>query len=166
MQRCPCCKARLKEAQNCPRCKADLSKVYAVEQTARFWYQKALEHWLKEEPSSSANALKKSLQFKKTELALAFQGYIIEQQCEKTIALLLDDDISKAEQAIASVQTLQVNDFVKRLYFFTKSGIPKIKVAPETSPFYRDYYLKLRKILLSVNVREWLCIKWRQIIGV
>ena len=166
MQRCPCCKARLKEAQNCPRCKADLSNVYAVEQAARFWYQKAVEFWLKEEPLPAANALKKSLQFKKTQLALAFEGYIIEQQCEKTIALLLDEDISKAEQAIASVQTLQVNDFVRRLYFFTKSGIPRIRVASETNPFYRDYYLKLRKILLSVNVWEWLSIKWRQIIGI
>ena len=166
MQRCPCCRARLKEAQNCPRCKADLSQVYAVEQASRYWYQQAVEHWLKEEPLSAATALKKSLQFKKTELALAFESYIIEQQCKKTINLLLVNDISNAEQAIASVQTLQVTDFERKLYYFTQSGIPKIRISPLTSPFYRYYYLKLRKILLSINVRDWLSIKWRQKIGV
>ena len=165
MQRCPCCRARLKEAQNCPRCKADLSKVYAVEQAARFWYQKAVELWLKEEPMPAANALKKSLQFKKTELALAFQGYIIDRQCEKTVDLLLVDNFAEAEQAIASVQTLQVSDFERQLHFFTQSGILKTRISPATSSFYKDCYLKLRQILLSINVREWLSIKWQQIIG-
>ena len=163
MQRCPCCRARLKEGPTCPRCKADLSQVHAVEQATHFWYQQAVEFWLKEEPLPAANALNKSLQFKKTELGLAFQNYIIDQQCEKTVALLLAGDFSKAEQTIASVQTLQVNDFQKQLYLFTKSAITKTRISSKPAACYRSCYLKLRESLLLSKIGEWLTLNWQQL---
>jgi predicted amidophosphoribosyltransferase len=42
MERCPVCRARLKEEAACPRCGADLSALLAIEAEATAWEREAV----------------------------------------------------------------------------------------------------------------------------
>ena len=80
MQRCPCCKARLKGAVSCPRCKAELQDIIRVQQLAKFWYHKAIDCYLNDEMQYCLDAVTRSLQLQHSESALLFRAFVIERQ--------------------------------------------------------------------------------------
>lgn len=80
MQRCPCCKARLKGAVSCPRCKAELQEILRVQQLAKFWYLKAIDCYCNNEMQCCLDALTRSLQLRHSESAMLFRGFVIERQ--------------------------------------------------------------------------------------
>ena len=84
MQRCPCCSARLKEAVSCPRCKADLQEIIRVQRMAKFWYQKAIDCYLNNEPQDCLDALTRSLQLRHSESGSLFMAFVIERQKQTT----------------------------------------------------------------------------------
>ena len=81
MDRCPCCKARLKEAVICPRCKADLNTIINAGQSAQFWLSKAMHYCLEGKTEQSIAALNLSLNLKITRMADVFRDFLIQQQC-------------------------------------------------------------------------------------
>ncbi len=106
MERCPCCKARLREVVICPRCKADLNEIINSEQYAKFWLANAIDDWNNNNPEQSANALKHSIHLKKTELALTFRDFIIEQQCQNIQQQLEEKQIISAKKQLYALRVL------------------------------------------------------------
>ena len=84
MQRCPCCKARLKEEVSCPRCRADLQEIIRVQLLARYWFQKAIDYYLNKETQYCLDALTQSLQLQHSESVLLFRSFVIERQNQTT----------------------------------------------------------------------------------
>ena len=84
MQRCPCCKARLKGAVSCPRCKAELLEIIRARKLAKFWYQKAIDCYLNNEKQYCLDALTRSLQLRHSESAWLFRAFVIERQKQTT----------------------------------------------------------------------------------
>ena len=120
MERCPCCKARLGGATLCPRCQADLGQVIGAEQSARFWLTKAIQHWEENEARQSLTALESSLRLKKTELALVFRDYLIQQQCQGILELLAQKKLLPAKQRLYSLRLLLPHSkLLQQLHSFT-----------------------------------------------
>ncbi|MEE9337097.1 MAG: hypothetical protein V3U87_03385 [Methylococcaceae bacterium] len=123
MERCPCCNARLREVTSCPRCLADLTVLNNVDQMAKIWLKKAINYWLDNHLEKSVDALALSLHLKKTRVAVVFQDYIIQQQCQKVLDLLLQKQLYLAKQSLFKMRHLflyhrqlhQLNLFVDSL---------------------------------------------------
>jgi hypothetical protein len=123
MERCPCCNARLREVTSCPRCQADLTILNDVEQMAKLWLKKAINYWLDSHVDKSLDALALSLHLKTTKIAVVFQDFIIQQQCQKVLDLLLQKQLYLAKQSLFKMRHLflyyrklqQLNLFVDSL---------------------------------------------------
>lgn len=121
MERCPCCNARLTEAQFCPRCQADLGSVLGSEQLARHWLNNAMQFWFAREPQMAILALTKSVNLKQTSSALVFRDFITRQQCQKVLALLAKKKCMEAEKLLSMLRDLNPdNKFIRQLYGFTE----------------------------------------------
>ncbi len=124
MERCPCCKARLNELTNCPRCQADLSVLNSVDQMAELWFKKAINYWLDNHIDKSLDALALSLRLNKTNVAMTFQYFIINQQCQNVLELLAQKKICLAKKCLYQMrhlflyhqQLLKLNLFVDSLF--------------------------------------------------
>ena len=107
MQRCPCCKARLRDAVICARCKADLSSLADSEQAAVVWLERALDAYLERDFEQSIHAVALSLQLKKTDLAVALRDFITEQQCALILELLAEKQLIPAKKSLYALRHLQ-----------------------------------------------------------
>ena len=120
MERCPCCNARLRERTVCSRCKADLSVLISTEQAAQFWLVKATHYCLAENIEQSIHAIGVSLGLKKTELALVFREFLIQQQCGDILDLLAQKQLLKAKQRLYNVRMLlPYSQQLQQLYSFS-----------------------------------------------
>ena len=106
MERCPCCNARLKELTNCPRCQADLNVLNSVDQMAKLWFKKAINYWLDNNIDKSLDALGVSLSFKKNRVVVAFQNFIIKQQCQNILELLAQNQLYSAKKKLFKMHHL------------------------------------------------------------
>jgi len=106
IKRCPCCHAQIKRATSCSRCGADLNKVLKVDQFSRHYLLKAVQFLLNDEIEQSCRAINQSLQLKKTQLALVFRLFLIEQQSQFVLDLLANSQPFQAKQRLYHLQTL------------------------------------------------------------
>lgn len=122
MERCPCCNARLAEAQQfCPRCQADLGSVLNSEKMARQWLSKAFRFWLAREPQMAILALTQSINLKHTPLALVFRDFIIRLECRKVLEFLEKKEYKEAKESLTLLRCLNPdNKLLRKLYGFTK----------------------------------------------
>jgi hypothetical protein len=120
MERCPCCMARLTGAVVCPRCQADLGAVITSEQSAWHWLAHAVRFWSEREPKLAMPALTKSLNLKRTPMALVFCDFIIREQVEEVLALLAQRELNEAKHRLSLLRELQPdNQALKQLQGFT-----------------------------------------------
>lgn len=120
MERCPCCKARLDGAALCPRCRADLSKAMGAQQSARFWLAKALQYRQTDQLERSLDALERSLGLHKTELAVVFRDYLIQQQCSAVLAFLAEKHLLSAALRLYEARLLLPHsELLRNLRAFT-----------------------------------------------
>ncbi len=123
MERCPCCKSRLRESTICPRCQADLSGIINTEELAKVWLTNAIQYWSEHKFKQSIDALEFSIHLKKTELAFAFRGFLIEQQYQNIFQQLTQNNIFPAKNQLFKIRSLfpysallrQLNDFTDYL---------------------------------------------------
>lgn len=123
MERCPCCKSRLRESSLCPRCQADLSGIFNTEHSAEYWLTHALKYWVENEIKQSLEALEYSIRLKKTDLALAFREFIIEQQGKDILFCLAQKQMITAKSQLYKIRPLfpyskllqELNDFTDYL---------------------------------------------------
>ncbi len=76
MERCPICKARLKDTPICPRCSTDLSMSLNIERQAEFLFYQAVALLKVKDLSRATKVVEQSFQLKRKPLALALQGFI------------------------------------------------------------------------------------------
>lgn len=76
MERCPVCRAKLKEAQHCPRCKADLSHVIAAIHSANDWLQQAIGYLLTKQWDNAEFALKSADNCRHTPLTAVLINFV------------------------------------------------------------------------------------------
>lgn len=106
MEHCPCCKSRLRKRTICPRCQADLSHLIDSEQSARIWLSNAIHYWRENKTKQSLDALELSIHLKKTKLAIAFRGFLIEQQYQAIVHQLEKKQIRVAKNQLYNIQAL------------------------------------------------------------
>lgn len=106
IKRCPCCHAQIKLVSACSRCGADLNKVFKVERFSQHYLAKAVQFLLNDEIEQSCRAINQSLQLKKTQLALVFRLFLIEQQSQFVLNLLASAQPLQAKQRLYRLQTL------------------------------------------------------------
>lgn len=106
MDRCPCCNARLRERTVCSRCKSDLSVLIRTEQAAEFWFSKAMQYCLADNIEQSIAAIGVSLSLKKTQVAVVFREFIIQQQCRDILDLLAEKQLLLAKKRLYTVRQL------------------------------------------------------------
>jgi len=130
MERCPCCKARLAEADVCPRCQADLVAVMGCDRYAQHWLAHAVRFWAEHEPRLAMLALLKSLRLKQTASAQAFCDFIVREQDQEVLALLAENKSIEAERLLDLLRELKPgNELLKQLqgfagYLAAKSTVP------------------------------------------
>ncbi len=76
MERCPICKARLKEDWICPRCGTDLTSPQRVALAAEWWQQQAITLLTKGQLIAANQAVEQALSLKYTPLAQALHGFL------------------------------------------------------------------------------------------
>lgn len=76
MQRCPICKARIKENSTCNRCGTDLSQLFTIESQATHFCEQAIKLLATNKVDQAQKAVEQSLQLKKTQIALVLLGFI------------------------------------------------------------------------------------------
>jgi len=76
MERCPICKARIKENSTCNRCGTDLSKLLSIESQAANLCDQAIKLLATNQIDQAQIAVEQSLQLKKTQIALTLDGFI------------------------------------------------------------------------------------------
>jgi len=106
MERCPCCNSRLRESSICPRCQADLSEIFNTEHSAEYWLTHAIQHWMKKEIKHSIEALEHSIRLKKTDLALVFRRFLIEQQGKDILFCLAQKQMITAKSQLYTIRPL------------------------------------------------------------
>jgi len=120
MERCPCCNARLKEAVICPRCRADLSAVIGSEQAAEKYLAKAIQHWAEGEGEQSIQTLVFTLSLKKTQVAMVFRDFLIQQYYLEVLELLAQKYLLTANQRLYHARLLlPYSPQLQRLRMFT-----------------------------------------------
>ncbi len=120
MERCPCCNARLKEAVTCPRCRADLSAVIGSEQAAEKYVAKAIQQWAEGEGEQSIQALVFALNLKKTQLAVVFRDFLIQQYYQEVVQLLTQKHLLSANQCLYHARKLlPYSPQLQQLHAFT-----------------------------------------------
>ncbi len=120
MERCPCCNARLAGSALCPRCQADLDTVINSEQAAQFWLCKAIQYWGESEAEQSLGALIVSLHLKRTELAVVFRDFLIQQLYRDVLELLAQKQLLPAKQKLYRMRSLlPYSLLLQRLQTFT-----------------------------------------------
>lgn len=120
MERCPCCMARLTGTVVCSRCQADLGSVISSEQSARHWLAHAVRFWSEREPKMATLALTKSLDLKRTPMALVFRDFIVREQVEEVVVLLAQRKLNEAKHRLSLLCELQPdNGALKQLQGFT-----------------------------------------------
>jgi len=119
MQRCPCCNARLNGLDQCSRCRADLSLLMGTAQAAQIWLITAIQAYLSRDNTQGIIASTVSLNLKKTEVAIVFREFLIQQQCQDILELLAQKQLLQAKQRLYQVRHLfpynrqlqQIRDF-------------------------------------------------------
>ncbi len=67
---------------------------------------RAMQEWIENKPEQSANFLERSILLKKTELALTFRQFIIEQQCLNILQQLEKKQIIAAKKQLYVIRAL------------------------------------------------------------
>jgi len=106
MERCPCCKARLKGAAICPRCQADLTAVISSEQSAQVWLSKAIQCWARGEREQSIQAVIFALNLKKTQMAVVFRDFLIQQYAAEVLTFLAQKHFLSANHCLYHARQL------------------------------------------------------------
>ncbi len=123
MERCPCCKSRLRESTICPRCRADLNEIVNAQQSAEVLLALAIQYWMENKIKQSIDTLEHSIYLKKTDLAITFRGFLIEQQSLEVLQQLAQKKILAAKNQLFKIRILfpysellrQLNDFTDYL---------------------------------------------------
>jgi hypothetical protein len=76
MERCPICKARIKENTTCNRCGTDLSRLLTIESQAAYLCNQAIKLLATNQVNQAQIAVEQSLQLKNTQIALTLYGFI------------------------------------------------------------------------------------------
>lgn len=76
MERCPICKARIKENTSCNRCGTDLSKLFTIEYQAAHLCEKAIKLLATNQVDQAQRAVEQSLHLKNTQIALVLLSFI------------------------------------------------------------------------------------------
>lgn len=76
MERCPVCRARLKERQVCHRCGTDLTLAIAMEKKAEVFFKQALVRLQNSDVLAAKMAMKNALLFHKKPLYKNFSGFV------------------------------------------------------------------------------------------
>ncbi len=106
IERCPCCKGRLKENNVCSRCQADLSSLINAQKAAKTWLSKALQFLLSNKIEQSCIAIKRSLYFEETAIAKSFYDFLIQQQITEVLTLLAQADVISAKKRLYQIRLL------------------------------------------------------------
>lgn len=120
MERCPCCKARLRDATLCSRCQTDISLAAGAEQAARHWFDTAIRHWRNGETERCLIALQRAHNLKHSRLAMTLFDCLLERQCHDILQQLAQQQNLAAKQRIYPLRRLfpehkllrQINDFI------------------------------------------------------
>lgn len=75
MERCPVCRARLREESACPRCGADLAELRRIEAAARAWERRAAARLAQGDAAGCAEAAARALRLRPSPLAKALAGF-------------------------------------------------------------------------------------------
>jgi len=89
IKRCPCCHAQLKQACVCRRCQADLQYVFRAEESSQYYMSQAVQYLLDNEIEKSCISINHSLYLKRTEVAVMFRDFLIHQQSQLVLDLLV-----------------------------------------------------------------------------
>jgi len=100
IERCPCCNAQLKQATTCSRCRADLNEILLAEQAAQYCLFDAIKAMLNNDVEKTSIAINQSLRFNKTEIALVFREFFIQQQSEIVLGLLEQPQLLGAKKRL------------------------------------------------------------------
>jgi len=76
MERCPICKARLKETTTCPRCGADLANALNIEHQSEILLNNALKQLETGNLSAAKQAVEQSIQLKAEPLGIVLRGFM------------------------------------------------------------------------------------------
>lgn len=82
MERCPLCKARLKEPL-CRRCHAELSILFHIETQMRFLRQRSIILLQNNDLAGAISTIKQAVYLKREPLTLALCGFIQKKSAEK-----------------------------------------------------------------------------------
>jgi hypothetical protein len=100
-----------------------LSGIINTEQLAKAWLVNSIQYWKEQKIKQSISALELSIHLKKTELAFAFRGFLIEQQYLNILQQLTRNNIFPAKNQLFNIRSLfpysallrQLNDFTDYL---------------------------------------------------
>ncbi len=76
MERCPICKACIKDNSICNRCGTDLSRLLTIESQAAYLCNQAIKLLINNKIDQAQIAVKQSLQLKHTQIAFVLQNFI------------------------------------------------------------------------------------------
>lgn len=76
MERCPNCRAQVRDAEDCRRCGLDLRRLMATERVARDLVLQAVARLSQGDPTTARRALQHSLRLHRTRLAVHLLGFI------------------------------------------------------------------------------------------
>jgi len=120
IKRCPCCNAQLKKAVCCPRCRAELSDVFRSEKTAQYCLSNAINAMLNNDVEKTSVAINQSLKLKKTEIALVFREFFIQQQSKMILELLAQTQLLEAKRRLYDLRfTIPYSKDLQQLNTFT-----------------------------------------------
>jgi len=83
MERCPTCRARLRDTPSCPRCGTELARLQAIEAGAMRHLGLAVAHLRQGDEDVALREIEHSLRLKREPLALVLRAFILNQdQCQ------------------------------------------------------------------------------------
>jgi len=106
IKRCPCCHAQLKQACVCRRCQADLQYVFRAEESSQYYMSQAVQYLLDNEIEKSCISINHSLYLKRTEVAVMFRDFLIHQQSQLVLDLLVQSELLLAKKTLYCVRQL------------------------------------------------------------
>lgn len=78
MERCPTCRARVREVSQCTRCGTNLTRLLNIEARAQWHLSQAMKHWVEANEAESIQEIERSIQLKQDVLARLMLDYLLD----------------------------------------------------------------------------------------
>ncbi|MGI9212575.1 MAG: hypothetical protein ACR2HF_08890 [Methylococcaceae bacterium] len=78
MERCPTCRAKVREVSQCTRCGTDFTRLLNIEARAQWHLSQAIKHWVEAKEAESVQEIERSLQLKQDGLAQLMLDYLLD----------------------------------------------------------------------------------------